>query len=73
MVKIISDSEHESYPSKGTLTNNEDYSGHITPLGHHTDRGPVGVGQNDSLGEYCDPHTATSVFLILLFYCNILQ
>ena len=24
----------------------------------------MGLGQNDSLGEYCDPHTASSVFLI---------
>ena len=31
-------------------------------LGHHTDHGPVGLGQYDSLGEYCDPHTASSVF-----------
>ena len=23
------------------------------------------LGQYDSLGEYCDPHTASSVFLIL--------
>ena len=36
-------------------------------LGHHTDRSPVGLGQYDSRGEYCDPHTASSVFLILIF------
>ena len=30
----------------------------------YTDRGPMGLGQNNSLGEYCDPHTASSVFLI---------
>ena len=37
-----------------------------TPLGHHTDHCPMGLGQYDSLGEYCGPHTASSVFLILL-------
>ena len=42
------------------------YSGQNTPLGHHTDRGPMGLGQYNSLGEYCDPHTASSVFLILV-------
>ena len=36
-----------------------------TMLGHHTDCGPKGLGQYNSLGEYCDPHTASSVFLIL--------
>ena len=29
---------------------------------HHTDNGPVGLGQYNSLGEYCDP-----VFLIFIF------
>ena len=35
-------------------------------------RGPVcgnhamGLGQYNSLGEYCGPHTASSVFLILI-------
>ena len=24
----------------------------------------MGLGQNDSLGAYCGPHTASSVFLI---------
>ena len=41
--------------------------GHNTPLGHHTDHGPMGLGQYNSLGEYYDPHTASSVFLILIF------
>ena len=27
----------------------------------------MGLGQYNSLGEYCDPHTASSVFLILLY------
>ena len=27
----------------------------------------MGLGQYDGLGEYCDPHTASSVFLILIF------
>ena len=34
------------------------------------DRGPMGLGQYNSLGEYYDPHTASSVFLILLFLSN---
>ena len=42
------------------------YSGYNTPLGHHTDRGPTGLGQYNSLGEYCGPCTASSVFLISL-------
>ena len=37
--------------------------GKHTPLGQHTDRSLVGLGQ---YGEYCGPHTASSVFLILL-------
>ena len=28
---------------------------------------PIGLGQYDSVGEYCDPYTASSVFLISLF------
>ena len=44
----------------------EAYSGHNTPLGHYTDRGLMGLGQYNSLGKYCGPHTASSVFLILL-------
>ena len=27
----------------------------------------MGLGQYDSLGEYCGPHTASSVFLALIF------
>ena len=42
------------------------YSGHNTHLGHNTDRGPMGLGQYNRLGEYCGPHTASSVFLILI-------
>ena len=34
----------------------------------HTDRGPVGLGQYDGPGEYCGPHTAPSVFLILVLW-----
>ena len=41
------------------------YSGHHTILGHYTDRDPIGLGQYDSLGEYCGPHTVSSVVLIL--------
>ena len=36
------------------------------PLGHHTDYGSMGLGQYNSLGKYCGPHTASSVFLILI-------
>ena len=35
--------------------------GHNTSLGYHTDRGPMGLGQYNSLGEYCGPHTASAV------------
>ena len=31
------------------------------------DRGPMGLSQYDGLGEYCGPHTASSVFLILIY------
>ena len=54
----------------GEYSPQRQYSGHNTPLGHHTDRGPIGLGQYDSLGEYCNPHTASSVFLILLFFSH---
>ena len=37
-----------------------------TPLGHHTERGPMGLGQYNSIGKYCGSHTASSVFLKLL-------
>ena len=30
----------------------------------------MGLGQYDSLGEYCDPHTASSVFLIITKICT---
>ena len=36
------------------------------PINHHTDRGPMGLSQYNSLEEYCDPHTASSVFLIVI-------
>ena len=29
----------------------------------------MGLDQYDSLEEYCDPHTASSVFLMLLLFC----
>ena len=41
------------------------------PLGHYTDRGPIGLGQYKSLGEYCGPHTASSVFLILVSLLDV--
>ena len=43
------------------------YSGHNTPLGHHTDRGPMGLGEYNSLGKYCGPHTSSSVYILLFF------
>ena len=36
------------------------------PIGHHTDHGPIDLGLYDSLGEYCGPSTASSVFLIII-------
>ena len=36
------------------------------PLGHHTGRDPTGLGQYNGRREYCGPHTALSVFLILI-------
>ena len=36
--------------------------------GHYTDRCPTGLGQYNGLGEYCGPHTASSVFLILVLH-----
>ena len=36
------------------------------PLGPDTDCGPVGLGWYVSLGEYCGPHTASSLFLMLV-------
>ena len=43
------------------------YSGHNTPISHHTDRGSMGLAQYNGLGEYCGPHTPSEVFLILLY------
>ena len=40
---------------------------HNTPLGHDTDDDPMVIGQYNSVGEYCGPHTASSVFLIFIF------
>ena len=42
------------------------YSGHNTHLGHYTDHSPMSLGQYDNLGQCCGPHTASSVFLILV-------
>ena len=46
------------------------YSGHNTPLGHHTDSS---LGQYNSLGEYCGLHTTSSVFLISIGYSTTLK
>ena len=53
--------------SKKSETPQRQYEGHNTLLGHHTAYSPVGLGQYNSLGEYCDPYTASSVFLILIY------
>ena len=45
----------------------------ITSIGYHTDRGAMGLGQYGSLGEYCGPHTASSVFLMILLILHILH
>ena len=31
----------------------------------------MGLGEYDGLGTYCDPHTASSVFLVLIFLINL--
>ena len=49
-------------------TKNKKLLSACSSLGNHTDCGPMGLGQYHSLGEYCDPHTASSVFLILLIF-----
>ena len=41
-----------------------------TPLGHHSGCGPMGLGQYNSIGEYCGPRTASSVFVILFLSCG---
>ena len=48
------------------IRNTSEDSGHNTPLGHHTDGSPIGIDQYSSPGEYYHPHTASSVFLIVL-------
>ena len=40
------------------------YEGHNITLGCYTDQGSEGHSQYDGQGEYCDPHTASEVFLI---------
>ena len=52
---------------RNTSDSQRQYSGHNTPQGHHTDRGPMGLGQYDGLVAYCGLSTASSVFLILLY------
>ena len=37
----------------------------LRPHYHHTDRAPMSLGQCDGQGEYCDPHTASDVFLTI--------
>ena len=38
----------------------------VETLGHNTECGTTGLGQYNSLGEYCGLQTASSVFLILI-------
>ena len=40
---------------------------HEVKFCHHTDCGPMGLGQYNSLGEYCGPHTASSVFFLVIY------
>ena len=35
---------------------------------YETSSGPTGLGQYNSRGEYCDPHTASSVFSYSYIY-----
>ena len=43
----------------------------IHPLAINTDCSPTGLGRCNSLGEYCGPYTASSVFLISIFHHSI--
>ena len=56
----------EQIENTHSKTPQRQYSGHNTHLGHKNDCGPIGLGQHNSLGESCGPHTASSVFLIFL-------
>ena len=40
--------------------------GVVWKIPYYAERGPMGLGQKNSLTEYCGPHTACSVFLMLL-------
>ena len=40
-------------------------------LAHQTDHSPMSLGQYDSLGKYCGPNTASSVFLILVYLISV--
>ena len=60
--------EHEYSWVVKIRTSQMQYSGCNTPLGHHThdtDRGPIGLGQYYSPEEYCSPHIASFVCLII--------
>ena len=59
-------SQYENHSKNIKKTPQRQYSGNNTPLGHHTDCSPVGLGQYDGIGEYCGPSTASSMFLILV-------
>ena len=62
---VVQVHKHEySWAVKKKETPQRQYLGHNTPFDHDTDRSHPGLGQYDGLGEYCDPHTASSVFLI---------
>ena len=50
--------------NKNKKTHQMQYSGHNTPLGHHIDHSPIGLGPYVSLGEYCNPNTTSSVCII---------
>ena len=42
-------------------------------LGHHNDCGPSDLGQYNGLDEYSDPHTASSLFIIILLIYMIIS
>ena len=66
---------HEYIVRYSKETPQRQYSGHNTPLGHHINCSPVGLGQYNSRGEYCGPHTAAPsvfYFCITIRPCKVL-
>ena len=42
------------------------HEGQNISLGHNTDCSHIGLGQHNSLGEYCGPHAASEVVSFML-------